>query len=315
MLRFTVSAIIDELSRRDIKHEVVDVGRSIVRYRHNNRWRYLRSSVTEYSSPVGVTIADNKNLSSRVARELGIPVPAEVVLSDATDARNLLEECGEIVIKPADASHGNGVTTNIIRPSQIRRALKHALNNSRTKIAIAQQMIYGHDARILIIDHKAVAITQRIPASVTGDGKSTIEQLIKLENANNPNRGQNDEELLAEISLDSARRYLGRKLKSVPKPNQVVQVVGASNLGAGGISKDITNTVPQSIKKMAEKLSREINLPVCGVDFIAGDIKDAQSYCFLEINACPGFGLHFRPVIGEGVRVDIMFVDYLMEQS
>jgi len=56
----------------------------------------------------------------------------------------------------------------------------------------------GEDFRLLVIDYKLVAAAKRTPAGVTGDGKSTIEALIDVVNAD-PRRGYGHEKVLTQF--------------------------------------------------------------------------------------------------------------------
>jgi len=314
MLRITAKSIIDEFDARGITYQIVNETRSIVRYKIGDTWRFLRSSLTEFASPVGVSIADNKHLTREIIKLLDIQAPAEVAVKSIDNAQELLSAHDEIVIKPCDAAHGNGVSTGITSAKHLAKAVDYAREASPSGDVIAQEMVYGQDIRILIIGGSYAAACERVPACVNGDGSSTVEELIFEENDTNPLRGDNYTNALNKIDMSAAKQFSGAKLHETPRKNEEVQVVGTANLGTGGMSRDITDLIPQAIIEQAESISKFVGLPICGVDYIAEDIADAKTYNLIELNACPSFGLHLYPTTGKQQPVDILFVDYLMEQ-
>ena len=68
-------------------------------------------------------------------------------------------------------------------------------------------MLAGEDFRALIVDNKLVAIAERTPAHVTGDGESTIQQLIDKVNED-PRRGYGHEKVLTQIEVDQSTEKL-----------------------------------------------------------------------------------------------------------
>ena len=53
---------------------------------------------------------------------------------------------------------------------------------------IVESFVTGKDYRCLIIDGRMAAIAERVPASVTGDGTSTVEQLVDTRQRRPPSR-------------------------------------------------------------------------------------------------------------------------------
>ena len=68
-------------------------------------------------------------------------------------------------------------------------------------------MLVGEDFRALIVDNKIVAIAERTPAHIVGDGNSTIQQLIDEVNED-PRRGYGHEKVLTQIEVDASTEKL-----------------------------------------------------------------------------------------------------------
>jgi D-alanine-D-alanine ligase-like ATP-grasp enzyme len=47
------------------------------------------------------------------------------------------------------------------------------------RVAIVERYLPGHDYRIVVLDGEIISAYERIPLSVTGDGKSSILSLMK----------------------------------------------------------------------------------------------------------------------------------------
>jgi cyanophycin synthetase len=107
------------------------------------------------------------------------------------------------VLKPLDGNHGRGVCLDLQSEADVRAAFPIAEEQSRRGWVIVESFITGKDYRCLIIDGRMAAIAERVPASVTGDGTSTVEQLVELTNAD-PRRGVGHEKVLTRIKVDDA---------------------------------------------------------------------------------------------------------------
>ena len=63
---------------------------------------------------------------------------------------------------------------------RIEEAIKYAFTN--TDEIIIERYVSGNHYRITIVDDEVIAITQRLPANVLSDGKSTLAKLIEDKN-------------------------------------------------------------------------------------------------------------------------------------
>jgi cyanophycin synthetase len=113
---------------------------------------------------------------------LGFPVPkGDIVLSSA-EALSIAKEIGyPIAIKPVVGHKGIGVTADIQNADELELAFDRAVQaipeNERIRV-IVEKSISGSDFRLLCVNGRFVAATERRPASVVGDGYLTIDELI-----------------------------------------------------------------------------------------------------------------------------------------
>ncbi len=103
-----------------------------------------------------------------------------------------------MVVKPLDGNHGRGVSINLKTEEQVRTAFEKAYE--RSSVVIVETFQEGHDYRILVINGKVLAVAQRVPGHVVGDGVHTIAQLVDLVNTD-PRRGVGHEKVLTRLEV------------------------------------------------------------------------------------------------------------------
>lgn len=311
----STGSIIEEAQARGIpwirlnKYSLCQLG-------YGRNQRRIQATVTNNTSNIGVEIAKDKEETKYLLNQAEIPVPkGEIVRTEAglKDAVNYLKY--PLVIKPINGNHGRGITTNIQNWEQAVNALQIAKRVSSS--VIVEQFITGEDYRILVINHKMVAAAKRLPARIIGDGKHTIQELIDHVNAD-PRRGYGHEKVLTSITIDDITMKLlelkGYTLNSVISKGEILVVKDTANLSTGGTSVDVTDIVHPSIVFMAERISRVVDLDICGIDFMTNDISSPvyeTRGAVLEVNAGPGFRMHLAPAEGLPRNVAAPVIDML----
>ena len=72
-------------------------------------------------------------------------------------------------------------------------------------------------------------------------------------------------------------------------------------MSTGGTAEDVTDIVHPSNVSMAERISKIIDLDICGIDIMTTDISkplEETGGAVLEVNAGPGFRMHLAPTTG-----------------
>ncbi len=278
----------------------------------------IRNSRCEAINGVGALVADDKNFTLSMAKHYGLPMPVSRLLSakskpDALEATSFLDEHKMVVVKPLDQGHGDGVTAWITDSKQLSEAITYARKYSSD--VLIQKHHRETDHRILMVGYRLVAAVKRVPASVTGDGKSTVEQLLSIKNSD-PRRGEGHTSLLSTIPIDDVRKFIGdARMASVPAVGEVVTCLGAANVSRGGESHDVTDVVHPSVVELCAKFARVAGMGICGCDVLCSDITKPASETrpvFLELNAGPGLRLHTYPNHGTSRNVGKAILDYLV---
>ena len=311
----STGSIVDEAIARDIPWIRLN-NQSLVQLGYGKNQVRFRATMTEKTSCIAVDIASNKDETKRMLQEQAIPVAKGITISSVAGVDDAIRKVGfPLVFKPLDGNHGRGISINIRTKEDAIAAYEHAAKISRR--VIVEKFVTGYDFRVLVIDNKMVAAALRDPAHVKGDGHSTIQQLIDLENTD-PRRGYGHEKVLTLISVDRDTLDLldkkGYTLETVPAKGEKVFVKSTANLSTGGTSVDVTDHVhPQNVF-ICERISKIIGLDICGIDIMAQNLSEPltdSGGVILEVNAAPGFRMHIAPSEGLARNVAGHVIDML----
>ena len=265
-------------------------------------------SKTSRTNIVSNDIAANKDYCKRIFLDLGIPVAEYRRVYLAQDAVLTAQDIGyPVVVKPNNGQMGRGVSIGMKNKSEVRAAFVRARKYGRS--VIVEKFIPGKDFRMMVINNKLVAASNRVPAHVVGDGKKNIEQLVADVNSD-PRRGDGPQQpwTCIEFNEQSERLLteLGYTHQSVPKRHEIVYLRHNANTSDGGISVDVTDEVHPQNRDIAVRAVKAIGLDVAGVDFLLNDISKPmieQGGCICEINSRPGLRKHIWP--GKGKPRDV----------
>jgi cyanophycin synthetase len=301
----STQAILDEAASRDIPFIRLNE-QSLVQLGQGKYQQRIRATMTSMTSALAVDIAQDKKLTNQLLASAGLPVPRSVVVRSADEAVAAAKHIGyPVVTKPLDGNHGRGVGLGIRSDRAVRTGFNRALKQSRGGEVVVEQMVEGSDYRILVVGGQMVAVAERIPAHVVGDGTHTVRELVEITNAD-PRRGIGHEKVLTKIRLgEETERLLRaqkRSLDDVPEEGAVVQLAATGNMSTGGSAIDRTWEAHEDNVDVAEEAARVVGLDVAGIDFLAPDIAKPvreTGGAIIEVNASPGFRMHTHPTEGD----------------
>ena len=311
----STSAIVQEAQKREIpflrldEHNLIQLGTG--KYQ-----KKLRATITSDTNYIAIETADNKYLSNLMLHDAGIPVPKTKIIETEKD---IITFCNtskkDLVVKPVFGSSGVGITKNISSKRKVKQAFKWAKKYSDQ--IIAQEQIPGSTYRLLVIDFKFIAAVKQIPATIIGDGKSSISELIEKMNSD-PKRLEGDIGRLNTIKIDDNTLEVLKqnklKLDSILPEAKSFELKISANLKNGGIALDVTDQVHPMNQYFAERASKAIGLNVAGVDFVCDNIRDSileNNGKIIEVNAAPDFRQHLKPTHGKDRNVAKPLVNML----
>lgn len=297
----------------------IPVSRLVVPGQHTQlgQGRYAKSimeTCTNQTSLVGRMMSHDKFATSTLLSRAGLPTPDTRIVNSVEEAISIVQQLNfPLVVKPRASGKGNGVTVGVKTTEELHEAV-HAAAQFRQG-AVIERYVVGKDYRLLVVNGCFVAAARRVPACVTGDGCSTVAQLVEQENRD-PQRGMHFERLREQIELDAdALKQLasaGHSLHSIPPVGQIVHLRNVANISRGGTSEDVTDMVHPDNRRLAERAARLIGLDITGIDFLTPDISRSWRdipCAILEVNATPGL----RPHLGSNSDRDVLspIIDYL----
>ena len=310
----STGAIVDAALARDIPFRRLTKG-SMVQFGWGSRQRRIQAAELDSTSAVAESIAQDKDLSKKLLRAAGVPVPLGRPASDPDDAWAAAQEIGlPVVLKPQDGNQGKGVTVNVLTREHLEIAYRAAAEHGEVMV---ERFLPGCDFRLLVVGDKLVAAARREPPQVVGDGVNTVRALVDTVNQD-PRRGEGHATSLTKIRFDEiavARLDVqGLSPESIPAKGQRVILRNNANLSTGGTATDVTDEVHPEVAARAVAAAQMIGLHICGVDVVCESMLlplEAQNGGVVEVNAAPGLRMHISPSYGKGRAVGAAMIDEL----
>ncbi len=298
----STGALIEEAEERGIPHIRLN-DESLVQFGYGIYQKTIQATVTGKTSYISTAIASDKSLSKKLLQGMGVPVPKGFKIRSESEIEETVNSIGfPVAVKPLDSNHGKGITININSLDEVYEAFENAKKFSNE--IIIEKSLEGKDFRALVINDKLVAVAERTPALITGDGKSTVKELIEEINKDS-RRGYGHEKILTQITVDNITNRLldfrGYSLDTVLKDGEICYLKSTANISTGGTAIDRTDEVHPDNSFLFERIARIIGLDIAGIDIIAPDISTPliqNGGAIVEVNAAPGFRMHLAPSEG-----------------
>src|SRR5262249_11089950 len=151
--------------------------RSLVQLGWGVHQQRIQATVTSRTRHIAVEIAQDKELTASLLERAGLPVPRHRRAISADEAAEFAFDIGfPVVVKPMDLSHGRGVALNLVDEAAVRDAWGKAYDLS--SYVLVEKYAKGNDHRVLVVDGQVVAVAERVPGHVIGDGRRSIEELL-----------------------------------------------------------------------------------------------------------------------------------------
>lgn len=315
------------LSTLDICNEATKRGIPIIRIGEESMFQLgygkysktIQATVGSDTKQIAVSIAQDKLLTKELLKLHCIPVACGMKVGNKADAILGAEDIGyPVVLKPQFGNQGKGVITNIKDELELSNAYERLIKDY--KDIMIEQHISGGDFRVCSVYGDIVAVSERIPPYIIGDGKSSIEMLIRTINED-IRRGEGHEKELTKIKIDDIlTAYLKQKnylLETILPNGQRLNLKDTANLSTGGFAIDCTELICEENIELCKRAVSAIGLDICGIDLLCQDISKPlnETGAIVEINAAPGIRMHHNPSSGTKRNVAGHIIDELFRDK
>jgi D-alanine-D-alanine ligase-like ATP-grasp enzyme len=217
------------------------------------------------------------------------------------------------VVKPAHGAGGRGVTTGVISSFDLLRAAVAAAAYEST--LVVEQQVEGNLYRLLYLDGELVDAVLRKSPTVVADGRSSVRQLIRLENRARLEAGRKFAQALVSLDMDMRRTLAKQRLSlsSKPKKGTVVTLKTVINENSAADNFPATGLLCRSIIEDGAAAAKAVGARLAAVDLVTRDpaVSLAQSDgVILEVNTTPGYHCHYYRQ-GEGCPVAVHVLSYI----
>ena len=309
----STAAIVAAATDRGIPHIRLNDG-NLVQLGYGASQRRIWTAETDLTSAIAESIAHDKDLTKSLLASCGVPVPEGRIVNSADEAWSAAQDIGlPVVVKPLDGNHGRGVSLDLNTQEEVQAAFRVA--EPEGSEVIVERHVRGHEHRLLVIGGRVVAAARGEEALITGDGQSTVKQLIDTQLNTDPRRGTGEDFPLSQIDtetdgaivLDLQRQ--GLSPEAIPAPGREVLIQRNGN-----VAIDCTDDVHPEVDYIVSLAARIVGLDIAGIDVVAQDISrplHSQGGAIVEVNAGPGLLMHLKPAQGAPRPVGRAICDHL----
>ncbi|MDO8493561.1 MAG: ATP-grasp domain-containing protein [bacterium] len=292
----------------------------------DSRKFYFKSTSLDINSHGASEVAKDKGYTRFFMEGMGYKIPhGSAFFSDywcgvneaSNNSEAALKFAGTlgypVIVKPNSGSKGRDVF-KAYNKEELREILKIVFENNN--VVLIEEYIAGADYRLVVLNNEVMMAYQRLPLAVVGDGIDNIATLFDKKKTKLQNMGR-------KIPIEISDERIGSRLNNfhkidinyIPKVGEEVVLLDNANLSSGGEAVDVTQSIHESYKNIAVKLTKDMGLHLAGVDFITTDdiTKTLQNPVFIEINSSPGLA-HYQTLSPESAsRVEDLYYKILLE--
>ncbi len=295
--------------------EIYDKESGYAKFTNGEKRVGLLGNVLSVNDAVGVELAGQKCVSSQVlGSSLGVIIPDFVVINIEKRGKKYkkgkgCKECkrykghkeykeivkdfynkhdGQIVVKPNTGSLARGV---LVLPDSLESVYRHLEETGKNKsphFLLERYSSAEREFRVIVVKGEIIDVIERIPASVIGDGESSLKELIDEKDA------LKEDHMLPMIKPDM--QYLSRKglgMDSVLGEGEFQKLNQVCNMGMGGDVKVFDmSKMHNKWAKIAARVYEVTGLSLVGIDVMSDDLSvdpysDEVETIINEINSAP----------------------------
>ena len=293
----SIQSIILEAQKHKVNISLCSKKDGLIKLQKKNTTLYIyRTNIPfkrQYSN-----LSKDKSATKKILNDNNISVPRGVSSSTFVEAYNEIKSKKlryPLLIKPLDGSQAIGVKRNITTKKEFRESFQSSKIESGSKTLLIEEMFIGDEFRVLILKNKVISCVQKIPATIIGDGSSTITELIKKYNK----KRKKNFKILLDKKLILQNNF---SMNTILDKNQELQLNNSYFMRDGARCIEKINEMPKKIMNDCTHASKILGMDYVGLDLIKH--KQTSSYVILEANPCPAHILNEAP-LAENTKTNI----------
>ena len=312
----STAAIVAAATDRGIPHIRLNAG-NLVQLGYGASQRRIWTAETDLTSAIAEGIAGDKDLTKSLLATCGVPVPEGQIVASAEEAWEAAQDIGlPVVVKPSDGNHGRGVSLDLQTREDVMAAFTVAAPQGSE--VMVERFIRGQEHRLLVVGGRVVAAARGDVASVTGDGRLTVMELVDAQLNTDPRRGLEEDFPLSRIDIHQDEAIVldlqrqGLSPDAVPAAGRTVLIQRNGN-----VAIDCTDQVHPEVDHIVSLAARVVGLDIAGIDVVAEDISrplHEQGGAVIEVNAGPGLLMHLKPAEGSPRPVGRAICEHLFPE-
>jgi glutathione synthase/RimK-type ligase-like ATP-grasp enzyme len=249
---------------------------------------------------VTLRLALDKTAVHEILSRAGLPLPEheEWDASQLNGAVEFLERSPTAcVVKPTGGASGSGATTGVRTRDQLLRARLRAARLSRR--LLIERQAEGDMYRLLFMDGELLDTVRRRPPRLTGDGRSTIRELIAAENAGRLDPDHPVSMPILRVDLDClfTLEAAGLSLASVLPEGETIAVKTVTSQNRIEDNETVREPIDPGLVAEAREAAAQVGVRLAGVDLITPDLgrclKESGGVV-IEVNGTPGLHYHYQ---------------------
>ncbi|WP_042221490.1 acylphosphatase [Oceanobacillus manasiensis] len=269
-----------------------------------------------------VEIGSEKDDTKEWLAKAGVPVPLGKGFDEHVTDEEIVTYSKTLnyplVLKPTNASLGNGVVTNIDSDEALLKAIKYVRHDLEYPEVVVEQHVAGKEYRIYVVEDKVIAAYNRVPANIIGDGTHTIEELINLKNRERKKNARLNSCLIEmDVEILDFIQSAGYTLQSIPEKGKQIYLRQKTNVSSGGDPIDVTDTISEEFKSIAINAIKAVpDLFHGGVDIIVNENRNLEaSAVVIELNPTAQIGGALYPLKGKARNIPAALIDYYFPET
>lgn len=301
-----IQPLLLEAEKCGIDVTVISAKNRVLKFSLNDNFFYTVGDTLPFCRKYKPAFIKNKDATKDMLLQYNLCVPKGVRARSFRSAKKKIIDgklAFPLILKPLDGLRAYGVTWNINSYEKLEKAIHHfeKIRAEKTSLKspsfLVEEQFDGNEFRILVLGNAAIACAKKLPATVVGDGISTIAQLIDIFN-------ETRKENFKIVIDDTVTKELTRNkisLDTIPHKKEKMQLRSDMMLAHGGRAIDYSQKISHELEDICVKAAHAVGLQYAGIDILIKENDEKMltphNYKILEVNTFPGHILNEAPLV------------------